>query len=65
MTKTEYRQAVREAQRVFGYIQIAVKERRPVRLSKAKALELLRRLPDDAQIDAMWASEYQEILLVG
>ena len=65
MTQAEYRQAVKRAQRVFGYIQIAVKERRPVRLSKTKALELLRRLPDDAQIDAEWADGDQAFLLVG
>lgn len=65
MTKTEYRQAVKRAQRIFAYVHIAAKQRRPVRLSKAKALELLNRVPDDAQVDAMWASDDQAFLLVG
>ena len=64
MTKKEYTRAVRKAQRVFGYIQI-VDTKRPVRLSKAKALDLAKLVPDDAQIDASWASENQMFLLVG
>ena len=64
MTKSEYRRAVRQAERVFGYIQVA-NSKRPVRLAKAKALALAKLVPDDAQINAEWASEHQEILLVG
>jgi len=64
MTKKEYEAAVRKADRIFGYIQI-VDTKRPVRLSKAKALGLARLVPDDAQIDAAWADGEQAFLLVG
>jgi predicted RNA-binding protein associated with RNAse of E/G family len=64
MTKNEYTRAVRKANRIFGYIQIA-NSKRPTRLSKAKALNLVNHVPDDAEINAEWATEEQTVLLVG
>ena len=65
MTKTEYRQAVRKAQRVLGFIQITDSRQRGFRLSKAKALTLIQTVPDDEPINAKWMSEDQEFLVVG
>ena len=64
MTKKEYTRAVRKAQRVFGYVQL-VDSKRPIRITKTGALSLARQVPDDAEINAMWADNDQAFLLVG
>ena len=64
MTKDEYRQAVKKSKRRFAYVAIA-RSMRPILLSRAKALKLVRLLPDDAEINAEWASEDEMFLLVG
>jgi len=64
MTKTEYEAAVRRARKVFGYVQL-VDSKRPVRITKTGALSLARQVPDDAEINAMWADDDQAFLLVG
>ena len=65
MTRAEYRRAVKQATRVFGYIQITAERRQAVPLSKIKALELIRQVPHNAQVDASWADDDQVFLLVG
>jgi len=65
MTKKEYRQAVKQAQRIFGYVQITAERRQAVRLSKVKALDLIRQVDDDSEIGATWADDDHAFLLVG
>jgi len=64
MTKKEYKAAVRKARKVFGYVQL-VDSKRPIRITKTGALSLARQVPDDAEINAMWADDDQVFLLVG
>ena len=65
MNKPEYRQAVKQARRIFGYVQISQTRRQAVRLSKAKALGLICQVDDDNAIAAMWADDDHAFLLVG
>ena len=65
MDKKEYRQAVKQARRVFGYVQISQTRRQAVRLSKVKALGLICQVDDDNAIAAMWADDDHAFLLVG
>ena len=66
MTKAEYRRAVRKSRRRFAYVAIAgSKSMRPIPLSRAKALKLVKLLPDDTEINAEWVSEDELFLLVG
>ena len=66
MTKAEYARAVRKSRRRFAYVAIAGdKSKRPIPLSRAKALKLVKLLPDGVQINAEWASEDEMFLLVG
>jgi len=65
MDKAAYLKAVRKAKRLFGYIAIADKYRVATRLSKPRAAALVTRCDDDKAIDAMWASDDEEILLIG
>ena len=65
MDKAAYLKAVRKAERLFGYIAVADKRRVATRLSKARAALLVSRCDDGDIIDAMWASDAEEILLIG
>lgn len=66
MTKEEYEQAVKKSRRRFAYVQIcAAGSKRAIPLSRAKALKLVGHIPGDTQINAEWASDAQEFLLVG
>ena len=65
MDKKEYRQAVRQAQRVFGYVQITATRRQATRLSKTRALDLIRQVDGDSEIGATWADDDHAFLLVG
>jgi hypothetical protein len=65
MNKREYRKAVKRARLVVGFIQISKRRKVGTRISKKGALLLIRHIPDDDQINAVWADDDQEILFVG
>ena len=64
MDAKEYRQAVKEAKRIFAYVKITDTRRQAMRVSKVKALELIRQVNGD-EIEATWASDDHTFLLVG
>ena len=64
MDAKEYRGAVKEAKRIFAYVKITATRRQAMRVSKVKALELIRQVNGD-EIEAAWASDDHTFLLVG
>jgi len=66
MTKTEYLKAVKTARQLFVYVAITQDRGKvPTKISKARAANLVKLLADHAEIDALWASDAREILLIG
>ena len=65
MTKREYRQAVNQARRVFCCVHISDARPANARISKARALELITLVPDDATIAADWLDDDQQLLMIG
>ena len=64
MDNKEYRQAVKQAQRIFVYVKVAETRRQALRVSKVKALELICQVNGD-EVNAIWASDDHNFLLVG
>ena len=64
MDAKEYRQAVKEAKRIFAYVKITDTRRQAMRVSKVKALELIRQVNGD-DVNATWADDDHTFLLVG
>jgi len=66
MDKQEYLKAIKTAKTIFAYVAITKDGGKvPIEIGKSKAAQLVRLLPEPAEIDAVWASDHQEILLVG
>ena len=66
MTKPEYLEAVKSARQLFAYVAITRDRGKiPTKISKARAANLVKLLADHAEIDALWASDAREILLIG
>ena len=64
MDNTEYRKAVKSAKRVFAYVQVTETRRQAMRVSKVKALELVRQV-NGGNVNAIWASDDHNFLLIG
>ena len=65
MTKSEYLKSVRQAKKIFGYIQMTTKRPVPTKISKSKALALVSQIGDDDEIRASWAGDDKFFLLIG
>jgi len=65
MDKKTYKQAVKEARAIFVYVAVSTSRRQALRVSKVKAIELVRQVDDGAKIGAIWASDDHNFLLVG
>jgi len=65
MDKRECTKAIRKAYRIFGSIAILKQSNRSVRLSRAKALELIKTVADDAEIKAEWLDDDDQYLMIG
>ena len=66
MNKQEAIKAIKKAKRIHAYVNLVDNGRlRPFRLSKSKALEMLKAVPDDATIRAEWLEGAPENLLLG
>jgi len=65
MDKASYLKAVRKAERIFGYIAVMPDHNVPTRLSKVKAAALVKQCDESDDIDAMWACDDEQFLLIG
>ena len=65
MNKQECTKAIRKAYRIFGSIAIVKESHRQVRLSRAKALALIKTVPDDAELNAEWLDDDHRFLMIG
>jgi len=60
----EYKRAVKQATRIFAYVKITDTRRQAMRVSKVRALELIRQVDGD-DVNAIWADDDHAFLLVG
>ena len=66
MDKQECTKAIKKARRVFVYAEVlAGKGIRGFRISKTKALLVIRSLPDDAEFKVGWLDDEQRFLSIG
>lgn len=63
MSAIEFKQAVKAASRILGFVQFAETRRASMRLSKRAALAMIRGY--DGIIDAIWVDDEHSILLIG
>ena len=63
MTITEYRNAVKAARRILGFVQFSETRRGSMKLSKRAALAMVAHY--DGDVDAIWVDDGHTILLVG
>ncbi len=65
MNKKECTKAIKKAQRIFVSVEVLRNSKRNARLSKSKALTLIRCLPDNADIKAEWLTDDHQFLMIG
>ena len=66
MKRPECVEAIKQAYRIFAYIEVLDRSKRPVRLSKVKARELiLWNVLDDADLKVEWLDKEMKILAIG